>query len=284
MGQTDEAIRWLTAEVERGEERVDAGSIRPQGGLMFVYRRAGNVRACEELTQHRLAFLQRYDFPVATGWAHWMLGWIAYERNELATAAEHFSAIAADHRRVHFHTLCEAMFGLALIFQAQQKPVEAAGPLRRVLELIFDANALEYLPLLRGFEARLALRQGAPERAIAWLETEPGVTFASSGLDCYDHAYLTRIKVLLAEGSAASLERAWQDLVAFQEHTGALHHQTHAIEVLTLAGAGPRCPRGNRGGADDADARGRAGRGRRVCQDLRRPGSGGRAVAPSSGG
>ena len=122
--------------------------------------------------------------------------------------------------------------------------MEAAGPLRRLLELIFDANALEYLPLVRGFEARLALRQGAPERAIAWLETEPGVTFASSGLDCYDHPYLTRIKVLLTEGSAASLAWAWQDLVAFQEHTGALHHQTHDIEVADAGRRWCSLPRG----------------------------------------
>jgi LuxR family maltose regulon positive regulatory protein len=233
-GRTDEAIRWLTAEAERNEDRVDAGSIRALGALMFVHRRAGNVRACEELTRHRLAFLQRHDFPVAIGWTHWMLGWLAYEHDDLATAAEHFSAIAADHRRVHFHTVCEAMFGLALIFQAQQRPLEAASMMRRLLELVFDANALEYLPLVRGFEARLALRQGDMQRAIAWLETEPGVSIASSWLDCYDHPYLTRIKVWLAEGTAASLARAWQDLAEFQEYTGLHHHQTHAIEILAL--------------------------------------------------
>jgi LuxR family maltose regulon positive regulatory protein len=233
-GRTDEAIRWLTAEVERGEERVDAGSVRALGGLMFVHRQAGNVRACEEVSQHALTLLQRYDLPVATAWTRWMLGWIAYERNELTTAAEHFSAITADARRVHFHTACEAMFGLALIYQAQQMPVEAAGTLRRLLELIFDANALEYLPLVRGFEARLALGRGERERAIAWMETEPGVTFASNGLDCSEHPYLTRIRVLLAEGSPANVARAWQDLVAFRDHTEALHHKTHAIEILTL--------------------------------------------------
>lgn len=233
-GRTDEALRWLTAEVERSEDQVDAGLMRTLGGLMFVHRQAGNVRACEEVSRHALTISQRYDLPVATAWTHWMLGWIAYERNELSTAAEHFSAIAADHRRIHFHTACEAMFGLALVYQAQQMPVEAAGTLRRLLDLIFDANALEYLPLVRGFEARLAWQRGERDRAIAWMETEPGVSVDSNSLDCYDHAYLTRIRVLLAEGSAASLALAWQDVVAFQEYSRQLHHQTHAVEILTL--------------------------------------------------
>ena len=115
-GRTDEAIRWLTEVAERNEERIDAGSIRALGGLMFVHRQAGNIRACEAVARHILTLAERHSLPVATGWARWMLGWLAYERDELAIATEHFSAIVADSRRVHLHATCEAMFGLALVY------------------------------------------------------------------------------------------------------------------------------------------------------------------------
>jgi LuxR family maltose regulon positive regulatory protein len=234
-GRTDEAIRWLTGVAERDEERIDAGSIRALGGLMFVHRRSGNIRACEAVARHILMLAERHSLPVAAGWARWMLGWLAYERDELAIATEHFSAVVADSRRVHLHATCEAMFGLALVYHAQRMPADAASTLSRLLEIIFDSNALEYLPLFRGFEARLALLQGEPRRAIDWLQMEDVVSIDSNSLDAFDHAYMTRIKVLLAEGSDESLARAWRDIEAFRTYTEARHHGAHQVAMLALS-------------------------------------------------
>jgi LuxR family transcriptional regulator, maltose regulon positive regulatory protein len=235
IGRTDEALRWLTGVVEHSEERIDAGSIRALGGLMFVHRQAGNIRACEAVARHTLALAERHGLPVAAGWARWMLGWLAYERDELAIATEHFSAAVADYRRVHLHCACEAMFGQALVYQAQGMPADAASTLSRLLEIIFDSNALEYLPLFRGFEARLALLQGEPRRAIDWLQIEDGVTIESNALDAFDHAFLTQIKVLLAEGSDESLARAWRVIEEFRTYTEARHHGAHQVEMLALS-------------------------------------------------
>lgn len=234
-GRTEDAIRFLTEAVERSEDRIDAGSIRALGGLMFVQRQAGNIRACDEVAGHILMLAQRHHLPVAAGWAHWMLGWLAYERDELDVASEHFTAVVADHHRVHLHTTCEAMFGLTLTYRAQAQPIEAANTLRRLWELIFDANALEYLPLLRGFEARLALLNGDRQSARDWLASSDGVTTESGSLDCFDHPFLNRIKVLLADGSTASLERAQHDLQRLEHYTEARHHAAHRIEMLALS-------------------------------------------------
>jgi LuxR family maltose regulon positive regulatory protein len=235
IGRTDEAIRWLTGVAERTEERMDAGSIRSLGGLMFVHRQVGNVRASQEAARHILTLAERHTLPVATGWARWMLGWLAYERDDLETATEHFSAIVADYHRVHLHCTCEAMFGLTLVYHAQGMPLEAASTLSRLLEIIFDRNALEYLPLFRGFEARLALLQGEPRRAIDWLKMADGVAIDSNSLDAFDHAFLTRVKVLLAEGSDESLAQARRDVEALRAYTETRHHQAHLVELLALS-------------------------------------------------
>jgi LuxR family maltose regulon positive regulatory protein len=150
-------------------------------------------------------------------------------------ATEHFAAIAADYRRVHLHCACEAMFGQALVYHARGMPVEVAATLNRLLEIIFDSNALEYLPLFRGFEARLALLQGDPRRAIEWLEMGDDISIESNSVDAFDHAFLTRIKVLLAEGAAESLARARQEVEAFRAFCENRHHQAHLAEVLALS-------------------------------------------------
>ena len=234
-GRTDDALRFLTAAAEREEERVDAGSIRALGGLMFVHRQAGNARACEEVTQHLLALADRHDLPVATGWGRWELGWLAYGRDELDRAIELFSAIVADAGRVHLHCACEAMFGLALAYQAKGLPADVASITRRLMELILDANALEYLPLARAFEARLDLLRGETERAIAWLEWEDGVSIESTALDAFDHPYLTRVKVLLAAGLAPNLDRASQAIGEFLATTEARCQGAHRAEALALS-------------------------------------------------
>jgi hypothetical protein len=234
-GRTDEAVRFLTAIVEREEDRVDAGSIRALAGLVFVHRQAGNSRACEEVARHMAALAVRHDLPVAAGWARWMLGWLAYERDNLDAAFAHFSAIVADAQRVHLHCACEAMCGLALIYQARRNAVDAESTLRRLLEMILDANALEYLPVLRGFEARLALLRDERERAISWLAMEDGVAIESNALDAFDHPYLTRVKVLLAEGSAASLAMARTAIDALIAFTEERRHGAHRVEALALS-------------------------------------------------
>jgi LuxR family maltose regulon positive regulatory protein len=163
-----------------------------------------------------------------------MLGWIAYGRNDLETASAQFAAIAADARRVHLHCACEAMCGIALVRQAQGQRAEAADAVRGMMEMILDANALEYLPLVRGFEARLDLLKGDTERAIAWLELEDGVAIASNGLDAFDHPYLTRVKALLAEGSTACVAQARQGIEAFLDFTDERCHGAHQVEALAL--------------------------------------------------
>jgi LuxR family maltose regulon positive regulatory protein len=234
LGRTEEAIHWLTDIVEQGEERIDARSIRALMGLMFVHRAAGNVRASEETAQYMLVLAERQDFPLSAGWAHWLLGWLAYEHDELEAAHMHFALVVADRRRVHLRCTCEAMFGLALVYQAKQLPVDVASTLKRLLEILFENNALEYLPNYRAFVARLALLQGEPWRAIDWLESEEGVTVACNSLYAFDHAFLTRIKILLAIGSPESVTRARADLEMLQAITGARNQRSQWIETLAL--------------------------------------------------
>ena len=100
---------------------------------IITFNEAGNIRACEEAAGHALSLAERHGLPVAAGWGHWMLGWLAYLRDDLETAIAHFAAIVADHQRVHLHTTCEAMFGLALSYQAREMPIEKAATLRRLL-------------------------------------------------------------------------------------------------------------------------------------------------------
>lgn len=234
-GKTEEAIQFLYDAAHREEERIDAGTIRTLGGVMWVQRQAGNDRMCGETSSSVLALAQRHGLPVAAGWAHWMLGWLAYRRREIDLASHHFNAVLADIERVHLHCACEVAFGLALAHEAAGRSAEAGATVHRLLDEILDANALEYLQVVRAFKARLALLQGDTGTALDWLAADGVVTVGCNSLDAFDHGFVTRIRVLIAEGSPPSLEAAGRSIDEFAAFTKLVHHRGHEIDLLILS-------------------------------------------------
>ena len=73
---------------------------------------------------------------MTAGWARLFLGWIAYEQDDLAAAIDRFDAIVSDYRRMHLSCVREAMFGLALAYQAQGRERDADEPCRRELDRV----------------------------------------------------------------------------------------------------------------------------------------------------
>ncbi|HEU5434587.1 MAG TPA: hypothetical protein VFU81_23135, partial [Thermomicrobiales bacterium] len=234
LGRRDEAIRRLANQAEREAERIDAGSIRALLGLIFLHRQAGNFVQCAETSRHTLSLCERHDLPVTAGWARLFLGWIAYERDDLAAAIDRFDAIVGDYRRMHLSCVREAMFGLALAYQAQGREPEADDALRRLEDIIVGAAALEHLSAVQGFAARLALIRRQPERAMRWL-AGADVDVDSNTLHAFEHALLTRVKTLIAIGSADSLADAERDLRALFDRAESAHFEARLVEIRALA-------------------------------------------------
>ena len=120
-------------------------------------------------------------------------------------AKAHFTAIVATHRRLHVSCVRDGMFGLALVLQAQGQTAAANATVQRLTEILIDATALEQLPVVHGFEARLALLRQQPTVALRWLETAD-VSANSNTLFAFEHALLTKVKTWWVTGR----QTAWQ--------------------------------------------------------------------------
>lgn len=250
LGQEREAVRYLEAFAEAEAERIDAGSIRALLGLAFAHRQAANYAECADAARHLLTLAERNGLAVSAGWAHYFLGWLAYERDALTEANGHFAAIASNYRQVHLTCTREAFFGMALVFQAQGRTAEADAAIQRLTEIVIDASALEHLPVIHGFEARLALPRGQTDTAMRWLDSAE-VTIDSNTFHAFEHALLTRVKTLLAEGSPESLAAAAVDLAALRGRAEAAHFRARLVEIWAL-GALLHGARGEDAAADEA--------------------------------
>ena len=149
-GETDAAVRWLTECVERDAERIDAGTIRVVQGLMFAHRQAGNFPQSEAVARELIVLSRRHELPVATGWGHLWLAWLAYEGDDLDLAIDHYLAVLADSRHAAFLCRFEAMVGLAIAYHGKGMEFEANNTAQRLREIVLGEDALEYLPTAAG--------------------------------------------------------------------------------------------------------------------------------------
>lgn len=233
LGHEREAMHYLDAIAIFEAERFDAASIRALLGLMFIHRQSGSMNAWADVCRHTLAITSREELVVTAAWAHLFLGWHAYEQNDLATAQEHFSAAIADSWHAHLSCVREAHFGLALVHQVQGRVMAADQVLAHLAEFIVEARALEHLPVVHGFEARLALMRGNLESARQWATTSE-VSIDSNTLVAFEHALITKIRVLLALGTSESRAEARRDLEIVRERAMAAHHYARLVEINAL--------------------------------------------------
>lgn len=233
-GETERAVRWLTGVAEREADRIDAGSIRALLGLVFVHRQAGNFGECRKVASDMLALAERHGLPVTAGWAHLVLGRLAYEANDLETAIVHLESIVANWQRLHLSCVTEGMWALTLAYQAKGRILDADATLRQLTDIILDFHAVALLSALRLFEARLALRQGNREQDLAAVNMFD-VTIEGNTLVMFEHEIINRVHLLLAAASEEHLALAWRDVEQLLAAAEAGHHDARAAEILALA-------------------------------------------------
>lgn len=233
-GDTAAAVSWLTACAEGHAGRIDAATLRVLQGLLWVHRMAGNIPQCEAIAHDLIAVSRRHDLPLAPGWAHLYLAWQAYEADDLAAAIDHYLAVLAGARHAIFFCRFEAMLGLAIAYEGQGMVFEADHTMQRLREIVLGEDVLEHLPNVQAGEARLALLRGQTADAIRWLSA-PGIDLDSAFLHLPEHPLMTRVTVLLAEGSAESLALAWSAVEALRARAESSHHHLALIKIQALA-------------------------------------------------
>jgi LuxR family maltose regulon positive regulatory protein len=169
--------------------------------------------------------------------SEWALGRINYEWNQLETANQHFSLAFELRYGAHYMMTSDSMVALALTHQAQGEPNEANETLDALRRFALDIGIMERLHELNSIEARLAIVQGDFQSAIRWTETMSldmplGYTFVLLELPI-----VTRARVLIAQGTDASLKEAvsiLQELLAQAESTHNVYRQIGILAHLAL--------------------------------------------------
>jgi len=212
-------------------------SINSTARLLFakawVYLAAGKLHQVEHTARHVLHIAQKADLALSQYYAHWMLGVVYYEWNDLERAVYHFSAVIANQHQAHFWMVQDAMHGLALAYEAQGMSTQAQETARALLEVVQGRNNMRELLTSYAFCGRLALLQNNVEEASQWLELA-GDQEVQGPMTFFEVPSITKACVLLAKGDEPSVAQGQALLSHLLQHVQAMHSTRKTIQVLAL--------------------------------------------------
>ena len=170
----------------------------------WVYLAAGKLHQVEHTARHLLRLAQQAELALSQYWAHWLLGLVYYEWNNLDAAVYHFSAVVANQHQAHFWVVRDAMCGLALAYQAQGLDAQAQETAQGLLELVQEQHNIRELMTAYAFSGRLALLQDEVEQAGQWLELA-GEQEVLGPMMFLEDPPITMAWMLLAKGDEVSV-------------------------------------------------------------------------------
>jgi LuxR family maltose regulon positive regulatory protein len=232
-GQAGAGIRIVEEALVSDEAREDLFVARMLLGLATIYYLSGDLRLQEQMASRLLKLSPEKPLALSRPWVHLIAGQACYQQNRLAEAEAHFSAVT-EHRYLANAAASHAcLTGLALTYQAQGRPEAATQVAEAALEFALEIRHPMHLVGGRAFQARLALLQGDLTTALRWAQ---GVT--SEDLPARtlfpEVPRVTLTRVLIAQGTRDSLQKASQILEEMVGIARGVHSTPHTIELLAL--------------------------------------------------
>ncbi len=217
--------------------RDQATGLSSTARLLFaqalVYLAKGKLPQVEHTARHVLQIAREADLVISQHYAHWLLGLVYYERNQLDEAVYHFSAVIAGQHQAHFWVVQDALCGLALTYQAQGLGTQAQETARTLLELVQEQHTIRELMVAFAFCGRLALLQNEVEEASQWLEMA-GEQEVRGPMLFLEDPPVTEVRLLLAKGDEVSIAEGQALLTQLLQLVEAIHNTRKTIQVLAL--------------------------------------------------
>jgi LuxR family maltose regulon positive regulatory protein len=181
-------------------------------------------------------------------WASYLETSVHYRWNDLERAVRHFNELAGQPYTMDTTVAVDVHCALSLAYQHLQRSDQADETVRRLLGLTRQASVPLYRTIASSIQARLSLLRGDTESAVHWLQTADLAADAGIMLWWLEVPRLTECRVLIAEGSDASLQEAVDKLERYDQENEAVHNTCQRITILPLLALATH----NRGRTDEA--------------------------------
>ena len=233
-GQETEAVERLNRIAHGEPPPPPIRQSRVLGSLVFIDLLSGELTKAAQVTLQIRALGLKGKDAYLLAWTSYLQGYLHYCWNELGQAAHHFARAVEGRYVIHTRAAIDGLAGLALTYQAMQQPEEASATLDLFLEFAQQTGDPSYVAVAHSCQARLALLQGNLASAVRWLQTADAATQVGTMFYWLEVPHVTRCRVRIAEGSAASLQKAEANLQHLAQVKEARHNTRQLIDILLL--------------------------------------------------
>ena len=217
------------------EDIAPDGAVRARvaASRLFIAWMAGDLHAIAQRAAHILTVGETHQRRESLGWAHYLFSSVAYQRNDLATAAAHAQIIEEMRYLGRSNIYLQSAYIDASICQARGLPDLARQKIDQAISFLKETHSDGLLPLAEAFQAELAARQGDLGASDHWARTI-GPHLPLTALPYFYAPQLTLPKILLAQDTPASRRQAAVELSRLYAFVTAIHNTRFTIEVLAL--------------------------------------------------
>lgn len=167
-------------------------------------------------------------------WGEYFLGYIHYLWNDLDAATAYLSQAMNKRYQMHTRAAIDSMVLLTLTYQASSQPERANETLKLLVEYAGQTQNSIHRVVAQACQARLLLWQGHPELARRWLHSKEMTVDLEGMVFWWQQPRFTYCRLLIAEGSAATLQEAAANLQTYLQVAEEGHNSFQMIQILTL--------------------------------------------------
>jgi LuxR family maltose regulon positive regulatory protein len=230
-GKKGMVVKGLIRMLTKDFAQQDLEKSRLLGSLGFIHLISGELIKSEERIQQAIAWSNN---PYLEAWIHYTLGVIHYCWNDLEKAAHYFEQAGRNRYAYQFRAAADCLVGLTLTYQALQQPKKARETLELLHEFASETNEFAYITFTRSCQTHLSLLQGDMGSAVRLgktIDVSMDVPYMFFWLEI---PRITQCRVLIAEGSVASLDEADVKLQGYIQENEAVHNTFQLIHLLLL--------------------------------------------------
>jgi LuxR family maltose regulon positive regulatory protein len=232
VGHGEAAISMLERLVDSSESATVTA--RALFALCLIARQAGRPDLCEASAQRLLTYARRHNVVLDSNWARYFLGWVAYERNRLDEARDHFLAVAEERYFANAISASDSLSALALTYQAQGHATEAEEALQDLNHYAVELNHSFAMGAVAGLRARLALLRDdrlTARSMLLWLDHPSSPPTPMIWLL---PPSLTQARILVALGDEENLRAAVKRLAELEQFAQATHDTWRLYMIQNL--------------------------------------------------
>jgi LuxR family maltose regulon positive regulatory protein len=231
-GESRAAERLLLEQYEAWGDKANIYALRLLLSLCFLYLNNADLDQVHQTARAMLSYSEVSGLGIMQGWAHFFLGFVLYQWNDLEAAEDHFDYLANHIFAIQALSAREGINGQAMIHHIKGELSEAAERLDYLSQIDLERMGAE-ANRTRSLRARFKLLDGDLETAARWADgfNAPPTHQLNYWLET---PHLTQARIFLARNHPEDVNSAVHLLDQLADIAEKTHNTRSMIEIQAL--------------------------------------------------